>query len=198
MFTVKKAKELMLMKLVAFPNVIDHTLKVRRKALEIGKKLKEKGFKVNLELLETGSYLHDIGRSVTQDVRHAIESARIAKEYGFSEPVIRMIERHVGAGITLEEAKNLGLPERDFIPQTLEEKILSYADKFFESELVFKTVNGEQIVERKEIEYDSIEPTLKKFRKKFGEKSPVVLRLEKLKDEIENYLSKNFKFNQDN
>jgi uncharacterized protein len=163
---------------------------VTKKALEIGRKLKEKGFNVDLELLVVGGYLHDIGRSVTHNVTHAVESARIIEELGFSDPVIRLVERHVGAGITAEEAEKLGLPKKDYIPGTLEEKILAYADKFLESEFVFKTINGEQVVERRDIEYDTIEPTLKRFRKKFGPKSPVVLRLERLKDEMEHLMNK--------
>jgi len=184
-----KARRLMRIKLTNQPHIINHIEIVTRKALEIGKKLKEKGFNVNLELLEIGGYLHDIGRSVTHGVGHAVESAKIIKDLGFSEPVIRLVERHVGAGITVEEAEKLGLPKKDYIPETLEEKILSYADKFLESELVFRTINEEQIVERRDIEFDSIEPTLNRFRKKFGPKSPVVLRLENLRDEMETLLN---------
>ena len=180
----------MRIKLANQPHVINHIEMVTRKALEIGKKLKEKGFNVDLELLEIGGYLHDIGRSVTHDVGHAVESAKIIRELAFSEPVIRLVERHIGAGITVEEAEKLGLPKKDYIPVTLEEKILSYADKFLESELVFRTINEEQIVERRDIEFDSIEPTLNRFRKKFGAKSPVVLRLENLRDEIDSLLDK--------
>ena len=186
----EKARRLMRVKLANQPHVINHTEMVTRKALEIGRRLKKRGFDVDLELLEIGSYLHDIGRSVTHGVGHAVESARIIKGLGFSDSVIRLVERHVGAGITTEEAERLGLPKKDYIPETLEEKILAYADKFLESKLVFKTVNGEQIVERRDVEFDSIEPTLKRFRKRFGINSPVVLRLERLRDEMENLMNK--------
>ena len=183
------AKKWMKIKLADKPSVISHIEKVTEKALEIRKKLKNKGYKVDLDLLETGSYLHDIGRSVTFDVRHGFESSRIAKELSFSEPVIRLVERHVGAGINAEEAEKLGLPRRNFIPQTLEEKILSYADKFLETKLNFKTIKGEQIVERTDFECVSIEPTLNRFIKIFGPRSPVVIRLIKLRDEMEKLLN---------
>jgi uncharacterized protein len=114
---------------------------------------------------------------------------RIAKDLGFSEPVIRLVERHVGAGITAEEAEKLGIPRRNFIPQNLEEKILSYADKFLETKFNFNTINGEQIVERTDLECVSIEPTLNRFRKFFGPRSPVVIRLMRLKDEMEKLLN---------
>lgn len=188
MCKAREARRLMRIRLVNQPHVVKHIELVTKRALDIGKRLREKGIDVDLELLRTGGYLHDIGRSVTHGVGHAVESGKILREYGFPEPVTRLVERHVGAGITAEEAKKLGLPERDFIPETLEEKIISYADKFLESEIIFKTVNGEEIVERRDVEYESIEPTLKRFRKIFGEKSPVVLRLEKLRDEMENLL----------
>jgi uncharacterized protein len=179
----------MRLKLITQPQVINHIEMVTKKAVEIGRILKEKGFGVDLELLEMGGYLHDIGRSVTHGVSHAVESGKILRKLGFSEALIRMVERHVGAGITAEEAKKLGLPVQNYIPETLEEKILAYADKFLESEFVFKTVNDEQVAERKDVDYGSIEPTLIRFRKLFGQKSPVVLRLENLRDEIENLIN---------
>ncbi|MBT8340539.1 MAG: phosphohydrolase [Desulfatitalea sp.] len=42
-------------------------------------------------------------------------------------------ERHVGTGITPADIRRqrLPLPERDMTPQTLEEQIICYADKFF-------------------------------------------------------------------
>jgi len=185
---IKEARKLMRIKLADKPHVISHIEEVTKKALQIGRRLKKKGFDVDMKLLGIGSYLHDIGRSVTYGVDHAVESGRILRELGFSESVIRLVENHVGAGITAEEAKRLGLPVKDYIPETLEEKILAYADKFLETELVFESINGEQVVCRIDIEYDSIEPTLKRFRKLFGLKSPVVLRLEKLRDEMESLL----------
>jgi len=191
-YNTELARRLMRLKLVTQPHVISHVELVTKKAVEIGKILKKKGFNVDIELLETAGYLHDIGRSVTHGVGHGVVGARIIRQFGFPEPLIRLIERHVGAGITAEEAKKLGLPEKDYLPETLEEKILAYVDKFFESDLVFNTVKGEQIVERKDVEYSSIEPTLNRFRKLFGQRSPVVLRLERLRDEMEEYLKKPF------
>jgi uncharacterized protein len=42
-------------------------------------------------------------------------------------------ERHTGAGISLDTIlrHNLPLPHRDLVPQTLEQKIICCADKFF-------------------------------------------------------------------
>ena len=45
----------------------------------------------------------------------------------------RVCERHTGAGLTRTSIieQNLPLPHRDFLPETIEEKIICYADKFF-------------------------------------------------------------------
>ena len=42
-------------------------------------------------------------------------------------------ERHTGTGLSLETilSRNLPLPHRDMRPQSLEEKIVCFADKFF-------------------------------------------------------------------
>ena len=45
----------------------------------------------------------------------------------------RVCERHTGAGITRDQilVRHLPLPMRDFLPETMEEKLICYADKFF-------------------------------------------------------------------
>jgi uncharacterized protein len=45
----------------------------------------------------------------------------------------RVCERHTGTGITAEMIKenNLPLPVMDYTPETIEEKMICYADKFF-------------------------------------------------------------------
>jgi hypothetical protein len=40
------------------------------------------------------------------------------------EPLVLIIRKHVGAGILPEEARALGLPDRDYFPSTLEENRL--------------------------------------------------------------------------
>ena len=45
----------------------------------------------------------------------------------------RVCERHTGAGLSLKEIEEqrLPLPHEDLLPETLEEKVICYADKFF-------------------------------------------------------------------
>lgn len=49
------------------------------------------------------------------------------------EACARVCERHTGSGLTASEIEREGLPlpHRDFLPETLEEKLICYADKFF-------------------------------------------------------------------
>jgi uncharacterized protein len=114
-------------------NVIRHCEAVAELAAEIANACKEKGINVDSELVETGAILHDIGRARTHSVHHAIAGAEIATQLGLPQSIISIIKRHVGGGITAREAKKLGWPKDTYIPQTLEEKIVSYADKMIES-----------------------------------------------------------------
>jgi uncharacterized protein len=113
-------------------NVIKHCKAVAGLAVEIAKACRERGINVNVQLVEIGALLHDIGRSKTHTVHHAVIGAKIAESLGLPEKVISIIKRHVGGGITTEEAKKLRWPRDIYTPQTLEEKIVSYADKLIE------------------------------------------------------------------
>jgi uncharacterized protein len=97
--------------------------------METASKLEEKGLKINIELVEAGALLHDLGRSKNHTVDHAIIGAQIAQSIGLPDAVVRIIKRHVGAGITEKEAQLLGWPKDIYTPKTLEEKVVSYADK---------------------------------------------------------------------
>ena len=105
-------------------NVIDHSITVYNKALEIAKNFPN----ADLDLIKKGALLHDIGRSKTHSITHAVEGREIACRYGYDENVLNIIERHIGAGITKEEAKKLDLFEKSYVPETLEEKIVAHAD----------------------------------------------------------------------
>jgi uncharacterized protein len=59
---------------------------------------------------------------------------KIGRALGFSQPLLNIIERHIGAGITASEAERLGLPGKDYLPLTPEEKIVSYADNLTKGE----------------------------------------------------------------
>ena len=115
-------------------DVIEHCKTVasyaKKIALDIRNCAMKKGVQVNIDidLVFAGGLLHDIGRSKTHGILHAVEGARIAVNNGLDKNLVDIIERHIGAGIPAEEAVDLGLPPKDYMPLTLEEKIVAHAD----------------------------------------------------------------------
>ena len=133
--------------------VIDHSLKVQRLAMKIAERIKRNGIKVDMNTVYLASLFHDIGRSKTHGINHIVEGANIARRLGLPEKVVMAIEHHGGAGIDKEDAVKLGLPPKDYTPQTIEEEIVAHADNL--------TGNG----------YRSIDEVVKKFEEKAGKKA---------------------------
>lgn len=104
-------------------NVIAHCLAVEGLALRIAELAN-----ADMRLVSAGALLHDIGRSRTHGVAHAVEGGHLARELGLDIKVVQIIERHIGGGITPEEAEKIGLPPGGYIPETLEEKIVAHSD----------------------------------------------------------------------
>ena len=164
-------KALSILKNLCPENVVEHCLAVSEYAYELALAIKNKGYNVDVELVRLGGLLHDIGRSKTHGIEHGVVGAEILRELGFDEKIALIAERHIGAGITKEEAIELGLPPKDYIPITLEEKIVAHADN-----LIFGT---------KRVEIDEV---IKKFEKKLGKNHPSIKRIILLNDEINNLL----------
>jgi len=117
-----------LLKILKIPlSVRRHSEKVADKAIEIAQKIKK--VKVDMNLIEIGALLHDIGRTKTHGFKHALIGGKILKHRGLSVKLARICETHILGGLDKEDAKKLGLPERDYLPSTLEEKIICLADK---------------------------------------------------------------------
>ena len=149
------------------PNVIQHCKEVASLAVEIADKIKAAGHEVNFELVEAGALLHDFGRCRTHGITHAVEGFKLAKSRGVEPEVSEIIKRHIGAGISREEAKEIGLPEDDYFPRSLEEKIVSHADNLVKgtkritidkrTELMRKNEVSEQVILRIRSLADEIE-----------------------------------------
>jgi uncharacterized protein (TIGR00295 family) len=95
------------------------------------------GHRVDREVVAAGALLHDVGRSLTQDVRHASIGAGLLRQDGpgaWDERIVLCVERHTGAGIEPHEAAQLGLPVKDYTPQSLEERIVCHADNLYSGE----------------------------------------------------------------
>ena len=83
---------------------------------------------IDRDLVEAGALLHDIGRGVTHDLRHAEVGGAICRSLGLDEAIASIVERHIGAGLTADECSLLNPTPRDCTPRTLEEKIVAHAD----------------------------------------------------------------------
>ena len=144
-------------------NVIEHSKAVYKKAMKIAANFDD----ADKDLIKKGALLHDIGRSKTHGITHAIEGVKIAKKYGYSEDVLNIIERHIGAGITEKEAENLGLPVKSYVPETLEEKIVAHADNL---------VSGSE-----EVDLDFV---IEKWKRRIPDSEDNIERLIKLDNEL--------------
>ncbi len=150
----------LLVKAGCSPNVVEHCKQVAAFAVKIAKACQKNQPNLNVELVEISALLHDIGRARTHSVNHALEGGKIARAFGLPVSIVHVIERHAGGGIPKEEAKELGWSARDFVPETLEEKIVCYADK---------RVEGRRIV--------PIEKTVKAYAFDLGENHPAIERI---------------------
>ena len=87
--------------------------------------------------------LHDIGifrcdapgihcHGTEPYICHGPIGAELLRAEGFPRHA-RVCERHTGAGLSLREIEeqNLPVPHKDLLPETIEEQIICYADKFF-------------------------------------------------------------------
>lgn len=129
MTTLKKQDALNLLnKYGADRRVMGHVLAVHDYAMEIASKVD-----CDRDLVEVGALLHDIGRTKSHGMDHAIIGARILRDEGVDERIVNIVERHIGAGLTPEEAEKLGLPPEDYVPRTIEEKIVCHADNLIGS-----------------------------------------------------------------
>lgn len=147
--------------------VIEHCKLVSALAVKIAKACWKKQPNVDVELVEVSALLHDIGRSKTHSVDHALEGGKMARELNLPDSIALIIERHAGGGIPKDEAKKLDWPARDYLPQSLEEKIVCYADK---------RVEGSRIV--------PIEKTVKAYVTDLGSNHPAIQRIWELHREI--------------
>ena len=121
--------------------LLTHSQSVTHRALQIVSLHPE--LKLDRDFIAEAAMLHDIGiiRCDAPDIccfgdepyiRHGILGAAMLRAEGFPRHA-RVCERHTGTGLSSEEicARNLPLPHTDFLPETLEEQVICYADKFY-------------------------------------------------------------------
>lgn len=124
--------------------LVIHSRQVAELAATIAQRLIDSHVPVDIEFIEEAALLHDIGMCRTNApgihchgtepyILHGIMGRRMLDSLGLYRHG-RVCERHTGAGITADEivAQQLPIvPPRDLVPESMEEKVVCYADKFF-------------------------------------------------------------------
>ena len=105
---------------------IKHCIKVAEKALEIAQRT---GGNTDMELIGRGALFHDLGKATTHEIEHGKIGAEMGKRLGLSQAITDIMEKHIRGGLTEDEARELGLPVKDYTLKTLEERIVIYADR---------------------------------------------------------------------
>ena len=116
--------------------VVRHCRVVAGAAAAVADAFRAAGTPVDSSIVRAGALLHDIGRSRVMDVTHGFVGSEMLEADGVDERVVQAVRKHVGAGLSPDEARGLGLPDRDYIPRTLEERIVCFADKMVSTERV--------------------------------------------------------------
>jgi uncharacterized protein len=111
-------------------HVLNHSQRVSAHCLFLTQSLS--GFDRNF--LETAALLHDIGRFIhppksPQAILHGLAGGKILRQEGLPRHA-RVAECHIGIGISRQDILDQGLPLpfQDFLPETPEEMIITYAD----------------------------------------------------------------------
>jgi len=110
-----------------------HSELVADVALVVARRVMEAGFQIDLDTVEQGALLHDLGISATGDdlsPQHASIGAELARKLDFPEAVARCIESHELLGLPRNEAEDLGvtMSRGSYVPQNWEEKAVMFGD----------------------------------------------------------------------
>lgn len=103
--------------------VIVHCCTVRTVAEEMIKKID-----CDRDLVVAGALLHDLGRARDHSILHAMIGAEMAEELGLPKELSDIIRKHTGAGLDQQDIEEMNLPQGDYVPSTVEEKIVAHAD----------------------------------------------------------------------
>ncbi|MCL2651034.1 MAG: HDIG domain-containing protein [Candidatus Azobacteroides sp.] len=135
--------------------LVTHSQSVAQKALEIAEKHPEMNLDKNF--IYEAAMLHDIGIFDTDApdiysfghfpyICHGSIGSEILMKKGYKKHAM-VCERHTGTGISLVEIiKNAyPIPPRNMIPETMEEKLICFADKFFSKTKLDKEKSIEKI-----------------------------------------------------
>lgn len=134
--------------------LVTHSQSVAAKAVDVVRRHPE--LHADETFVREAAMLHDIGIFLTDApgiqcfgkepyICHGLLGGRLLRSEGFPRHA-RVAERHTGTGLTVDTIRRqqLPLPEQDFSPETVEEQIICYADKFFSKTHLERTRTPEQ------------------------------------------------------
>ncbi len=100
-------------------------------AVAVARLIAANGVQISIEDILAGALLHDIGYLHQEGVQHGVKGSEIVRDLGFSESVARIVERHILGGLSKEliRSAKLDLPARDYVPTSVEEKVVAFADQ---------------------------------------------------------------------
>lgn len=134
--------------------LLKHSRAVADKALHICETHPE--LALDRPFVEEAAMLHDIGifrcdapgiecHGSEPYICHGRIGAELLRSEGFPRHA-RVCERHTGAGLSVHDitTQHLPLPVQSFLPETLEEQLICYADKFFSKTRLDQEKTAEQ------------------------------------------------------
>lgn len=137
--------------------LLHHSGQVRDRALAIVNRHPELG--ADSALVEAGAMLHDVGIFLTDApgihchgtehyLLHGQLGGQLLRREG-ETALARICERHTGTGLTRADftARRLPPPPIDLVPETVEELIVCYADKFYSKSHPDRERTVEQTIE---------------------------------------------------
>lgn len=135
--------------------LLTHGLSVSNKAIEIAQMHSE--WEIDKTFIREASLLHDIGIYLTNApnircfgyfpyIYHGYLGSRILREENLHRHAL-VCERHTGSGLTKEDMirNNIPIPHKNLLPETLEEKLICFADKFYSKTQLYKVKTIDQI-----------------------------------------------------
>lgn len=121
--------------------LVSHSRQVADLALEI---MRSRNLPLDPELVEDAAMLHDIGirftdapgiecRGTEPYILHGLLGARLLQSEAAPDELVRVAMTHTGTGLTADDivSRGLPLPPGDYMPRTLLERLICYADKFY-------------------------------------------------------------------
>ncbi len=137
--------------------LLKHSRQVAARALQVDDKHPE--LHLDREFIFEAAMLHDIGILRTHApgilcmgqqpyICHGLIGGEMLREEGLPRHA-RVAERHTGTGLTIKEisTQHLSLPLKDFSPETVEEQVICYADKFYSKSKLETEKSFEQVLQ---------------------------------------------------